>query len=80
MRTDTKSYNDFITCKISAHCSAHSSPDGVVDVFCGDGQSVISFKNLKKRWPMRYVQTGIKLWRMPESTVHMVYSDPAYLH
>ena len=72
MRTDTKSYNDFI--KISAHCSAHSSPDGVVDVFCGDGQSVISFKNLKKRWPMRYAQTGIEVWRMPESTVHMVYS------
>ena len=51
MRTDTKSYDDFV--KITHHLSSYSSPDGVVDVFCGDGQSVLSFKNLKKRWPFR---------------------------
>jgi hypothetical protein len=52
MRTDTKSYDDFV--KITAHLSSHSSAECAVDVFCGDGQSVISFKNLKKRWPFRY--------------------------
>ena len=55
MRTDTKSYDDFI--KITKHLSSHSSSDCVVDIFCGDGQSVISFKNLKKRWPYRYACT-----------------------
>ena len=54
MRTDTKSYDDFV--KITAHCSSHSHAECVVDVFCGDGQSVISFKNLKKRWPFRYAK------------------------
>ena len=53
-RTDTKSYDDFI--KITAHLSAHSGPHGVVDIFCGDGQSVISFKNLKKRFTSRYAR------------------------
>ena len=52
MRTDTKSYDDFV--KISAHLSARSWSECVVDIFCGDGQSVLSFKNLKKRWPFRY--------------------------
>ena len=52
MRTDTKSYDDFV--KISAHLSARSWSGCVVDIFCGDGQSVLSFKNLKKRWPFRY--------------------------
>lgn len=54
MRTDTKSYDDFV--KITQHLSSYSSPTTVVDIFCGDGQSVLSFKNLKKRWPTRYAQ------------------------
>ena len=51
-RTDTKSYDDFI--KISAHLSSYSNTESVVDVFIGDGQSVISFKNLKKKFTSRY--------------------------
>ena len=54
MRTDTKSYDDFV--KITQHLSSHSGAACVVDIFCGDGQSVISFKNLKKRWPSRYAK------------------------
>ena len=53
-RTDTKSYDDFI--KITAHLRSHSGPWAVVDIFCGDGQSVISFKNLKKRFTSRYAR------------------------
>ena len=51
MRTDTKSYDDFV--KITHHLSSHSGAECVVDIFCGDGQSVLSFKNLKKRFPYR---------------------------
>jgi hypothetical protein len=51
MRTDTNSYDDFV--KITHHLSSHSGAECVVDVFCGDGQSVLSFKNLKKRFPYR---------------------------
>ena len=51
MRTDTNSYDDFV--KITHHLSSHSGAECVVDIFCGDGQSVLSFKNLKKRFPYR---------------------------
>ena len=54
MRTDTKSYDDFI--KITAHLSSHSHPSTVVEIFGGDGQSVLSFKNLKRKWPTRYAR------------------------
>eukprot|EP00965_Chrysotila_dentata_P072320 2390060-Pleurochrysis_carterae.AAC.6 len=52
MSTDTKSYDDFI--KITQHLSRHSGPSCVVEIFAGDGQSVIRFKDLKKKWPHLY--------------------------
>ena len=53
-RTDTKSYEDFL--KISAHLDQHSGSAGVVNVAWGDGQSVIGFKNLKKKWPLQFAK------------------------
>jgi hypothetical protein len=52
METDTKSYDDFI--KIFHHLDAHKQATSVVSVFCGDGQSIIMAKNMKKAWPHRY--------------------------
>ena len=52
MDTDTKSYDDFI--KITQHCGSTSGDECAVNIFCGDGQSVIAFKNLKKKYTQRY--------------------------
>jgi len=52
MNTDTKSYDDFI--KITQHLTQHSGPACVVEIFAGDGQSVIRFKDLKKKFPHLY--------------------------
>jgi hypothetical protein len=53
-RTDTKSYDDFV--RITEHLRRFSDPRCIIEIFCGDGQSVISFKNLKRRWPSRYAR------------------------
>ena len=45
MNTDTKSHEDWR--KIANHCSGHSGPETVVDIFMGDGQSCIMAKNEK---------------------------------
>lgn len=45
MNCDTKSHEDWR--KIARHCSGHSGPETVVDIFMGDGQSCIMAKNEK---------------------------------
>lgn len=52
MSTDTKSYDDFV--KIMAHLERNSDPAAEIFIGLGDGQSVIAFKNLKKKWTSRY--------------------------
>ena len=54
MNTDTKSYDDLS--KIFRHLSSHSHSETVVEIFDGDGQSAISGKNLKKRYPDLYAR------------------------
>ena len=54
MRCDTKSYED--ATKILYHLSGYSHSSAVVDIAYGDGQSVITLKNLKKRFPDLYAR------------------------
>lgn len=54
LRCNTMSYADSV--KIERHLGSHSAPTRVVDVAIGDGQSVILWKNMKRRWAARYAR------------------------
>ena len=54
MQTDTKSYADFQ--RIAHHTGGHSGAEVEVDIFAGDGQSCVGFKNLKCKWPSLYAR------------------------